>query len=109
MVPNQAGINFGVSNGMFPSQTTVANTLRDPYDIYPEYPHFPLSAVQYSENGTQPADRAAVEVATIYFKSTSSPNTPQNLQPAFDFQVMAMGYRGTNSNGTQAENYTLTY
>jgi hypothetical protein len=108
-VPNQAGLTFGVSNGMFPSQTSVANTLRDPYDVYPEYPHFPLSAVQYSENGAQPADRAAAEVATIYFKSTSSPNTPQNLQPGFDFEVLAMGYRGTNNAGTQQQNYTLSF
>ena len=108
-VPNQAGLTFGVSNGMFPSQTSVANTLRDPYDVYPEYPHFPLNAVQYSENGAQPLDRAAAEVATIYFKSTSIPNSPQNLQPGFDFEVLAMGYRGTNGAGTQQQNYTLSY
>jgi hypothetical protein len=94
---------------MFPSQTTVANTLRDPYDVYPEYPHFPLGAVQYSENGAQPSDRAAAEVATIYFKSTSSPNSPGALQPGFDFEVLAMGYRGTNNAGTQQQNYTLSF
>jgi len=117
MIPNQAGFNFQSSNGMFPSQSTVANTLRDPFDIYSEYAHFPMNAVQYTENAVQPsyggsnpyADQSAVEVAAISVKSTSSPNVPQNLQPAFDFQVLAMGYRGTNSGGTQAQNYTLQF
>jgi len=109
MVPNQAGLTFGVSNGMFPTQTTVAQTLRDPYDVYPEYPHFPLNGVQYSESGTQTTDRVDVEVASIYVHTTSNPQSPGSLQPAFDFQVLAMGYRGTNGGGTQSANLTLTY
>jgi hypothetical protein len=108
-VPNVASPNFGVSNGMFPSQSSLTDTLRDPYDVYPEYPHFPLNGVAYSESGTQTTDRVDVEVASIQVKSTSNPNVPQNLQPAFDFQVLAMGYRGTNGLGTQSQNYTLTY
>jgi hypothetical protein len=104
-VPNVASPNFAVSNGMFPSQTSVANTLRDPYDVYPEYPHFPLNGVAYSENGAQPLDKAAVPISAIYVKSTSSPNVPQNLQPAFDFTVLAMGYKGNND----AHNYVLNY
>jgi len=116
MLPNIAN-SFQVSNGLFPSQSLIANVSRDPYDIYPEYAHFPLNAVQYSQNATQPtygpgnpyADQADVEVASIYFKTTSSPNVPQAPQPAFDFQVLAMGYSGINDNGTQANNYTLQY
>ena len=108
-VPNVASPNFAVSNGMFPSQSSITDTLRDPYDVYPEYPHFPLNGVAYSESGTQTDARVDVEVASIQIKSTSSPNVPQNLQPAFDFQVLAMGYRGTNGLGTQSQNYTLTY
>ena len=118
MLPNIAG-SFQVSNGMFPSQSQVANTSRDPYDIYPEYQHYPLNAMLYTANATQPpyqptegavyADPADVEVATIYFKTTQGPNAPQSPQPAFDFQVLAMGYRGTNGAGTQAQNYTLTF
>jgi hypothetical protein len=112
MLPNIAG-QFQVSNGMFPSQSLVANTCRDPYDIYPEYQHFPLNAVLYSQNATQPAyggsspyaDQADVEVASIYFKTTQSPNAPQTPQPSLDFQVLAMGYRGDND----AHNYTLAY
>jgi hypothetical protein len=109
MVPNQTlGGPFGISNGMFSSQSTIANTLRDPYDVYPEYPHFPLNGVLYSENGAQPADPVSVEVTSIQVKSTSNPNAPGALQPNFDFQVLAMGYRGTNGAGTQSNNYTLT-
>jgi hypothetical protein len=115
MLPNNGTNAFQVSNGMFASQATTANTLRDPFDLYPEYPHFPLNTVSYTENAIQPtyggsnvyADQASVEVATIYIKTTSSPNSPQNLQPNFDFQVLAMGYRGSNANGIQAQNYTL--
>jgi hypothetical protein len=108
-VPNQAGLTYGVSNGMFPTQTSVAQTLRDPYDLYPDYPHFPLNGVVYSESGTQTTDRVDVEVASIYVHTTSSPQAPGALQPNFDFQVLAMGYRGTNGGGTQSANLTLTY
>jgi hypothetical protein len=113
---NQSGLTFNSGNGMFPSQTTCDKCLRDPYDIYPEYPHFALNAVQYSQNATQPTypsvdytDQADVDVARILFKSTSSPNTPQSPQPSYDFQIMAMGYIGTNGAGVQGAHYILTY
>ena len=117
MLPNIAG-QFQVSNGMFGSQSQVAHTTRDPYDIYPEYQHFPLNAVLYTENATQPtyggsspyADQGDVEVATVYFKTTQSPNAPQRPQPDFDFQVLSMGFRGTDDAGAVvSQNYTLSY
>jgi len=108
---------FQVSNGMFPSQSLVSKTARDPYDVYSQYQHFPLSAVQYSQNALQPSyptaeyeDQGDVEVSAIYFKTTQNPNTPQAPQPALDFQVLAMGYRGiTDAGAVVAENYELTY
>jgi hypothetical protein len=117
MLPNIAG-QFQVSNGMFGSQSQVAHTTRDPYDIYPEYQHFPLNAVQYTENATQPAyggsspyaDQGDVEVASVYFKTTQGPNAPQRPQPDFDFQVLSMGFRGTDDAGAVvSQNYTLSY
>ena len=117
VIPNTVppSLSFAVSNGMFPSQSTSTNTCRDPYDVYPHYPHLPLNGVQYTENAVQPtyggvyADQASVEVASIYVHSTSSPQTPLVLQPSFDFQVLDMGYRGTNGAGTQGGNFVLSY
>jgi hypothetical protein len=115
--PNVPGFGFFPSNGMSPSQATVANTLRDPYDVYPEYPHFGFNGCQYSANATQPtygganpyADEASVEVSAMYVKTQSNPQAPGALQPGIDFQVLAMGYRGTNDAGMQSNNYTLTF
>lgn len=93
--------------GLFaPSQALLANTLKDPYDIYPEYPHFGLTSCLYIANATQPpyggvnpySDQAAVEVASIYLNTNSTSPTSGVGQTVTDFQVMAMGY--TSSTGS---------
>jgi hypothetical protein len=91
--------------GLFaPSQVLVENTLKDPYDIYPEYPHFGLTSCQYIANAVQPSyggtysDPAAVEVASIYLNTSSTAPYSGIGQTVTDFQVMAMGY--TTSSGS---------
>ena len=93
--------------GLFaPSQVLLANTLKDPYDIYPEYPHFGLTSCLYTANAIQPSyggvnpysDQAAVEVASIYLNTNSTSPTSGVGQTVTDFQVIAMGY--TSSTGS---------
>jgi hypothetical protein len=100
--------------GLFaPSQALIANTLRDPYDIYPEYPHFGLTSCLYTANATQPpygganpySDQAAVEVASIYLNTNSTSPSSGVGQTVTDFQVMAMGYKTSTTSVT----FPLTY
>jgi hypothetical protein len=100
--------------GLFaPSQALIANTLKDPYDVYPEYPHFGLTSCLYTANATQPpygganpySDQAAVEVASIYLNTNSTSPSSGVGQTVTDFQVMAMGY--TTSSGSVE--YSLAY
>ena len=87
--------------GLFgPSQAQVDNTLKDPYDIYPEYPHIGLTSCLYTANATQPpygganpySDQAAVEVASIYLNTSSTAPYAGVGQTVTDFNLLAMGY-----------------
>jgi len=100
--------------GLFaPSQTLLTNTLRDPYDVYPEYPHFGLTSCLYTPNATQPpygganpySDPAAVEVASIYLNTNSTSPTSGVGQTVTDFQVLAMGY----TTSIKSLSYPLTF
>jgi len=101
-------------SGLFaPSQTLLTNTLRDPYDIYPEYPHFGLTSCLYSANATQPpygganpySDQAAVEVASIYLNTSSTAPYSGTGQTVTDFQVLAMGF----TSSTKSLTFPLSY
>ena len=90
----------GGANLFAPSQAQVANTLKDPYDIYPEYPHIGLTSCSYIANATQPpygganpySDQAAVEVASIYLNTSSTAPYSGVGQTVTDFNLLAMGY-----------------
>ena len=98
--------------GLFaPSQALVANSLKDPFDIYPEYPHLGLTSCLYLPNAVQPtygapySDPASVEVASIYLNTSSTAPYSGVGQTITDFQVMAMGYTSNNGSFT----YPLSY
>ena len=86
--------------GLFPSQVEVSNTLRNPYDIYPQYPHLGLSGCMYSPNAIQPPyggsgqylDEADVEVSAIYLNSSSTAPNVGVGQTVLDFTVLNWGY-----------------
>lgn len=87
--------------GLFaPSQNSVTNTLKDPYDIYPDFPHIGLTSCSYNPNATQPpygganpySDPAAVEVASIYLNTSSTAPYSGVGQTVTDFTVINMGY-----------------
>jgi hypothetical protein len=89
------------ASGLFgPSQAQVDNTLKDPYDVYPEYPHIGLTSCLYTANATQPpygganpySDQGAVEVASIYLNTSSTAPYSGVGQTVTDFNVLAMGY-----------------
>ena len=83
-----------------PSQNSVTNTLKDPYDIYPDFPHIGLTSCSYSPNATQPpygganpySDPAAVQVASIYLNTSSTAPYSGVGQTVTDFNVIDMGY-----------------
>jgi hypothetical protein len=92
--------------GLFaPSQVSVENTLRNPYDIYTQFPHFGMTNCLYSSNAVQPtygngnaySDPGAVEVASIYLNTSSTAPFSGVGQTVIDFNVLAMGYTGYNS------------
>ena len=100
--------------GLFaPSQTLVSQTLRDPYDVYPDYPHMGLTSCSYTSNTIGPAyggsnvysDPAATEVVGIYLNTSSDAPYSGTGQTVTDFQVLAMGYSTSNVSNS----YTLTY
>jgi hypothetical protein len=132
--PSISGRTGGYStggSGMFaPSQIDPAKSLRDPYELYTEYPHLALTATLYSEVSSQPVygvggmytDRADVEVASIYLNtdSTSPPYGPATTtitppvtagtQRVMDFNVMAFGYSGLCADGVRRLfKYTTAY
>ena len=86
--------------GLFPSQNNTSNTLRDPYDIYPQYPHFAMSGCMYSSNAIQPPygtgqlyqDDANVEVAAIYLNTSSTSPGSGVGQTVIDYTVLDWGY-----------------
>jgi hypothetical protein len=89
--------------GLFPpSQALVANSLKDPFDIYPEFPHIGLTSCLYLPNAVQPTygspytDPASVEVASIYLNTSSTAPYSGVGQTVTDFQVIDMGYTSTN-------------
>lgn len=91
--------------GLFaPSQVSVEETLRNPYDIYPQFPHFGMTNCLYSSNAVQPtygngnaySDPGAVEVASIYLNTSSTAPFSGVGQTVIDFNVLAMGYSGIN-------------
>ena len=115
LIPSSTFYDGG--SGLFtPSQVSTENTLRDPYDIYTEYPHFAMSATQYTQNAVQPtyggtgpySDQGAVEIASIYLNTSSTSPTSGTGQTGTDFNVLAMGYSGVN-NSNQTQNYTLSW
>jgi hypothetical protein len=85
-----------------PSQVKTENTLRDPYNLYTDYPHFALTSTAYTPNATQPTyggvnpytDQGDVEVASIYLNSSSTAPYVGVGQTVMDFNVMAFGYSG---------------
>jgi len=92
--------------GLFsPSQVSVEDTLRNPYDIYPQFPHFGMTSCLYSSNAVQPtygtgnaySDPGAVEVASIYLNTSSTAPFSGVGQTVIDFNVLAMGYSGIGS------------
>ena len=92
-------------SGLFaPSQVSVEETLRNPYDIYPQFPHFGMTNCLYSSNAVQPtygngnaySDPGAVEVASIYLNTSSTAPFSGVGQTVIDFNVLAMGYSGIN-------------
>ena len=93
-------------SGLFaPSQVSVEETLRNPYDIYPQFPHFGMTNCLYSSNAVQPtygngnaySDPGAVEVASIYLNTSSTAPFSGVGQTVIDFNVLAMGYSGISS------------
>lgn len=91
--------------GLFaPSQVSIEETLRNPYDIYPQFPHFGMTNCLYSSNAVQPtygngnpySDPGAVEVASIYLNTSSTAPFSGVGQTVIDFNVLAMGYSGIN-------------
>ena len=100
--------------GLFaPSQTLVFNTLKDPYDVYPEYPHMGLTSCSYTSNAIGPAyggsnvysDPAATEVVSIYLNTSSDAPYSGTGQTVTDFQVLAMGCSTSNV----STKYSLSY
>jgi hypothetical protein len=89
--------------GLFaPSQVSIEETLRNPYDIYTQFPHFGMTNCLYSSNAVQPtygngnaySDPGAVEVASIYLNTSSTAPFSGVGQTVIDFNVLAMGYSG---------------
>jgi hypothetical protein len=99
--------------GLFaPSQSLVENTLKDPYDIYPEYPHIGLTSSIYTANATQPpfgsgsySDPAAVEVASIYLNTSSTSPSSGTGQTVTDFEVIDMGF----TTSSKSQTYPLSW
>ena len=115
LLPTSSYIAGGA--GLFaPSQVLLTNTLRDPYDVYPDYPHVGLTSCLYTQNAIQPtygganvySDQGAVEVASIYLNTASTSPSAGVGQTITDFNVLAMGYNGVNAS-TQNVNLTLSY
>lgn len=105
----------GASGTFAPSQTVTANSLRNPYNIYPDYPHFGMTSCLYTSNALQPAyngapytDPASVEVASIYLNTNSTSPPSGTGQTVVDFNVLAMGYCGTTSSNI-AFNYSNVF
>ena len=86
--------------GLFPSQTDVGFTLRNPYDIYSDVAHLPMSGCQYTRNAIQPTygtgevyqDESAVEVAAIYLNTSSTSPSSGVGQTVQDFTVLDWGF-----------------
>lgn len=103
-VQPSAGLTYATNGATLfaPSQVSTENTLRDPYDVYPQYPHLGLTSSTYVANATSPAyggsspytDPADVEVASIYLNTNSTSPTSGVGQTVFDFNVLAFGYSG---------------
>tara|TARA_R110000868_G_scaffold222761_1_gene474622 strand:+ start:796 stop:2685 length:1890 start_codon:yes stop_codon:yes gene_type:complete len=114
LLPNVAitSPNFVNSGGLYPSQSEIAYTLRDPYDIYPQYAHYGLGGVQYKEVASTPTvsytDSSYGELSQI--RITTSSTAPQTGTVAFDFTVQSIGFRGKNALGnTVNEEYNLLF
>ena len=94
----------GGANLFAPSQVSTSNTLRDPFDLFTQYPHFGLTSCQYTPNATQPpygignpySDPADVEVASIYLNTSSTCPTSGVGQTIMDYQILNMGWSGDN-------------
>jgi hypothetical protein len=119
-LPLQAAGSYMVGgSGLFaPSQISTENTLRDPYNLYTNYPHFGLTATAYTPNATQPAyggsnpytDQGDVEVASIYLNSSSTSPPVGVGQTSMDYNVMAFGYSGlVEGGGEQTFSYTTQW
>jgi len=116
LIPSSTFYNGGA--GLFsPSQVNTEHTLRDPYDLYPEYPHFAMSASSYTQTASGPtysttsgpySDPGSVEVASIYLNTSSTAPYIGIGQTVTDFTVLAMGYNGVNTSN-QLKNYALSW
>ena len=120
-LPLQAAGSYMVGGSALfaPSQVSTENTLRDPYNLYTNYPHFGLTSTAYTPNAVSPSsyptiaytDPGDVEVASIYL-NTSSTSPPVGVgQTSLDYNVMAFGYSGfVESAGTeQTFSYTTEW
>ncbi len=105
-------------SGLFtPSQILVQKTLRNPYDIYPQYPHFGMADCLYSSNALQPSfggvnaysDPGAVEVASIYLNTNSTGPFSGVGQTVFDWNVLAFGYNGYSGSSNIPFSYSNVY
>ena len=110
IIPNN-GLTYaqGGSTLFAPSQVSTQNTLRDPFELYTNYPHLGLTSSSYVANAVQPSygganpytDQADVEVASIYLNTSSTAPPSGAGQNVMDFNVMAFGYSGlVESTGT---------
>jgi len=75
------------ANGQYPTQT-YATRLQDPYDIYPDIPHIPFSAVSLHPNPQTAPVPLDVQVSGIALNTTSS-----SLTAGLDVEVLAFGYK----------------
>jgi len=118
-LPFNAGSYAQGGSALFaPSQVSTENTLRDPYELYTNYPHFGLTSTAYTPNAVQPTyggsnpytDQGDVEVASIYL-NTDSKSPPVGIgQTVMDFNVMAFGYSGlVEGGGEQTFSYTTEW
>lgn len=108
-----AGFTYATNGATLfaPSQVSTENTLRDPYDVYPQYPHLGLTSSSYVANGTAPSyggsspysDPADVEVASIYLNTNSTSPTNGVGQTVLDFNVLAFGYSGVGDAGNSVK------
>jgi hypothetical protein len=119
-LPLQAAGSYMVGGSALfaPSQISTENTLRDPYNLYTNYPHFGLTATAFTPNATQPTyggsnpytDQGDVEVASIYLNSSSTSPPVGVGQTSMDYNVMAFGYSGlVEGGGEQTFSYTTQW